>query len=119
MAYDEHLADKVRAALATRRDVSEKRMFGGLTFLVGGHTCCGVVGDELMARVGPLAYVATLARRNAREMDFTGRPIRGYVYVAREGLRTDRSVRSWVERGVVFAQSLPPKPTTPRRKRGV
>ena len=109
MAYDEELAERVREALATRRGVSEKRMFGGLTFLVGGHMCCGIVGDELMVCVGPQAYVAALARRHARQMDFTGRPLGGYVYVAREGLRTHHAVRAWVERGVTFAQSLPPK----------
>lgn len=101
--------------LATRHGVSQKRMFGGLTFLVGGHMSCGIVGDELMVRVGPLAYDAALARRHTREMDFTGRPLKGYVYVAREGLRTPRAVRAWVERGVTFAQSLPPKSRRARR----
>ena len=109
MAYNERLADSVRAVLITEPGVSEKRMFGGLTFLVDRHTCCGIVGDELMVRVGPRHYAAALARRHAREMDFTGRPLKGYVYVAREGLRTRQAVRSWVERGVTFARSLPPK----------
>ena len=66
-----------------------------------------------MVRVGPLAHVAALARRHAREMDFTGRPLRGYVFVARKGLRTHQAVRSWVERGMTFAQSLPPKSPPP------
>lgn len=118
MAYDERLADKVRTVLATRQSVSEKRMFGGLSFLIRGHTCCGIVGNELMVRVGPVAYAAALARRHAREMDFTGRPLRGYVYVAPEGLRTLRAVRSWVERGVTFALSCPPKSPTPRQRVG-
>ena len=118
MAYDEQLADRVRAVLATWRGVSEKRMFGGLTFLIDGHTCCGIVGDELMVCVGPLAYVTALAKRRAREMDFTGRPLRGYVCVAREGLRTDQAVRSWVEWGVTFTQSLPPKSPKRRQPRG-
>ena len=109
MAYNERLADAVRAALATQRGVSEKRMFGGLTFLVDEHTCCGIVGDELMARVGPRHYTAALTKRHAREMDFTGRPLKGYVYVAQEGLQTRQAIRAWVERGATFASSLPPK----------
>ena len=108
MTYDEELAERVRGVLATRHGVSEKRMFGGLTFLVGGHMCCGIVGDELMVRVGPLAYDAALARRHTREMDFTGRPLNGYVYVAWEGLRTPRAVRTWVERGVTFTRHFRP-----------
>ena len=118
MAYDEELVERVRGVLATRHGVSEKRMLGGLTFLVGGHTCCGIVGDELMVRVGPLAYVAALARRHAREMDFTGRPLRGYVYVAREGLRTPHAVRAWVKRGgdvrTITSAEIAASPSTPR-----
>ena len=109
MAYDERLAGRVRKTLDGQRGVTERRMFGGLAFMLRGHTCCGLVGDELMVRVGPDAYEAALARRHAREMDFTGRPLRGYVYVGREGLRTERSVAAWVKQGVTFAASLPPK----------
>ena len=109
MAYDEKLAERVRKSLEGRRGVTERRMFGGLAFMLRGHTCCGLVGDELMVRVGPDAYEAALARPHAREMDFTGRPLRGYVYVGREGLGTQRSVTAWVERGVTFAASRPPK----------
>lgn len=115
MAFNEQLADRVRGVLDTRRGVSEKRMFGGLSFLLRGHTCCGIVGDELMVRVGPDNYARALARRHAREMDFTGRPLTGYVYIAREGLRTRQAIRSWVELGVTFARSLPPKPSMGHR----
>ena len=109
MAIDERLADRVRRALAGRRHLSEKRMFGGLSFLIRGNTCCGIVGHELMVRVGPDRYEAALARKHAREMDFTGRPLRGYVYVGRPGLRSSASLRTWVDQGVDFARSLPPK----------
>jgi TfoX/Sxy family transcriptional regulator of competence genes len=109
MAYNEALAANVRKALAHRRSVSEKPMFGGLSFLVRGNMCCGVVGNELMVRVGPAKYEAALSTCHAREMDFTGRSLRGYVYVARDGLRSARTVRAWVDKGVVFARSLPPK----------
>ncbi len=84
-------------------------MFGGLCFLVHGNMACGIVKDELMVRVGPNAYDNALAQPSARPMDFTGRPMRGMVYVGRPGLRTDPQVRRWAERGARFARSLPPK----------
>lgn len=109
MAYDERLADRVRAALKGTRGVTEKRMFGGLSFMLAGNMCCGVVDDELMVRVGPDAYDEALARPHAREMDFTGRPLKGYVYVAAAGLQQGRSLQAWVDRGVRFARTLPRK----------
>ena len=109
MAYDEALAATVRQALANRRHVTEKRMFGGLSFLVRGNMCCGIVGDELMVRVGPKRYESALSRRHVREMDFTGRPLTGYVYVGRGGLRSPKTVREWVDQGVTFARTLPAK----------
>jgi TfoX/Sxy family transcriptional regulator of competence genes len=109
MAYDEGLAHRLRELLEDREGIAEKKMFGGLAFLLHGHMCCGVVGDELMVRVGPEAYADTLARPHAREMDFTGKPLRGMVYVATEGFDADGDLRAWVERGVAFASSLPPK----------
>lgn len=121
MAYDDGLAERIREVLREVRGVRERKMFGGLTFTVGGHMCCGVVGDELMVRVGPEAYEGALARPHAREMDFTGRPLAGLVYVARAGIRDRRSLAAWVERGVAFAGSLParaPAKKTPRKAGG-
>jgi len=109
MAYDEKLAERVRGALHGQRGISEKKMFGGLSFLLRGHMCCGVMGDELMVRVGPQGYEEALARPHARKMDFTGRPLKGFVYVSRQGLRSAPALASWVERGVAFARSLPAK----------
>ncbi len=109
MAYDEGLAQRVREALTERRDLTEKKMFGGLCFLLGGNMCCGIVGDELMLRVGPEAYEEVLGRDHAREMDFTGRALRGMVYVGVDGIRTDDALESWLEPAVAFAGSLPPK----------
>lgn len=106
MAYDERVARRVRGALAKRPDVVEKKMFGGLAFLLHGHMCCGVVGDELMVRVGPTAYDAALSRPHAREMDFTGKPLRGFVYVAPAGFASTGALRAWVARAVDFASSL-------------
>lgn len=109
MAFDEGLAQRVRECLAQRTDVAEKKMFGGLCFLVGGNMAAGIVGEELMLRVGPQAYAECLARPHAREMDFTGRALRGMVYVAAEGLADDAELEAWVARGVDYAASLPPK----------
>jgi len=109
VAYDEGVAQRVREALAEVPGVEEKRMFGGLAFMVGGHMACGVVGSELMVRVGPGAYDQALSRAHARPMDFTGRPLRGMVYVGARGLEADRDLTAWVELGVSFAASLPPK----------
>ena len=109
MAYGEGLADRVRGALLPRPDIEEKKMFGGLAFMVGGHMCCGVIGDDLMVRVGRDAYEDALAAKGARPMDFTGRPLRGMVYVGSEGHRTDDALASWVRRGTDFVASLPPR----------
>lgn len=107
MAYDEGLAQRVRENAG--EELAEKKMFGGLCFLRGGHMACGIVGDELMVRVGPDAYEECLALPHAREMDFTGRAMKGMVYVAPEGLSADDDLAGWVRRGVDYAGSLPAK----------
>jgi TfoX/Sxy family transcriptional regulator of competence genes len=109
MAIDEKLAAIARAALASRSDVEEKRMFGGLAFMVRGHMACGVVGDQLIVRVGPESYERALRLSHAQEMRFTGKPMRGFVMVDAEGVATAKAVGSWVTRGVEFALSLPAK----------
>ncbi len=109
MAYDERLAERVRSVLGDRVGVEERKMFGGLSFMMHGNMCCGVVDSRLMVRVGPKAYEASLARPHARPMDFTGRPMRGMVFVEAAGIRTKRTLSPWVERGVAFAASLPAK----------
>jgi TfoX/Sxy family transcriptional regulator of competence genes len=84
-------------------------MFGGLSFLLRGNMCCGIAKGELMVRVGPDAYEKALARKHARPMDFTGKPLEGYVYVAPPGTRSRRDLQGWIEQGVAFARTLPPK----------
>ncbi len=111
MAYDETVAERLRQAFKSYSGVTERRMFGGLTFLLNGHMCCGVVQDELMVRVGPDAYQEALEQPGAREMDFTGRPLKGLVYVASEGFESEQSLRDWVDRGTRYALSLPAKHT--------
>ena len=117
MAYDDRVAQRVRDALAKHPDVSEKKMFGGLAFLLHGHMCCGVVGDELMVRVGPAAYEAALARPHAREMDFTGKPLRGFVYVAPAGFATKDDLSAWVARAAECVASLPAKQRRARKRK--
>lgn len=109
MAYSEAVAGRVRKALGAQRGLSEKKMFGGIAFLVRGNMCCGVIGDELMVRVGPEAYAAALARPHVREMDFTGKPLKGYVYVEPAGFRSAPSLAAWMKQATGFAGSLPAK----------
>src|SRR5437773_4332127 len=103
MAYDEVLAERIRTALRGRDDVVEKKMFGGLTFMVAGRMACGVVHDDLMVRVGSGRHEESIAQPHARPMDFTGKPMQGMVYVAPAGVATDDDLRSWVDRGVSAA----------------
>jgi len=109
MAFDEALAERVRTVLGDAPDVSERRMFGGIAFMVAGNMACGVIGDDLMVRVGRDAWAECLGLPHAREMDFTGRTMRGMVTVDGAGLDEDEVLAGWVERGSAFAGSLPPK----------
>ena len=109
MAFDEGLAQRLREILAARDDVVEKRMFGGLAFMVSGNMCCGVLGEDLMARVGPGRYTSVLQLPHARPMDFTGKPLKGFVYVGHEGIASDDDLAVWVGRCLEFTDSLPPK----------
>ncbi len=108
MAYDEDLAERARHALTERTDFEERKMFGGLAFMVNTHMACGVMGEDLMVRVGKENHDAALAR-GAREMDFTGRPMRSMVIVPGEQLQARQVLEDWVETAVSFARSEPPK----------
>jgi hypothetical protein len=109
MAYDEGLAERIRELLDGRPDVVEKRMFGGLAFMVAGHMCCGVVGEVLMARVGPGEHARALRQPHVRPMDFTGRPMKGFVFVDADGVASDADLRRWVSACRPFVESLPAK----------
>jgi TfoX/Sxy family transcriptional regulator of competence genes len=109
MAHDEGLAERLRETYETCPDVVEKKMFGGLAFMVNGHMSCGIVNDTLMVRVGPQQYEQALARPHARKMDFTGKPLKGFVYVAPEGFESDAALAAWVRMSLEFVSSLPPK----------
>ena len=118
MAYDEKLADRVRVALARRAHHEERKMFGGLCFMVDGHMCCGIVDDRLMARVGAQAYDAALARPHTRPMDFTGRPLKGMVYVEPKGVRTAKGLERWIGECLAFVRAQPPKKAGARAQAG-
>jgi hypothetical protein len=109
MAYHEGLAERIREMTADRPSMSERKMFGGLCFLLDGNMCFGIVGSELMVRVGPDAYADALALDHAREMDFTGRSMKGFVYVGAAGISEDEDLDAWLDRGLAHAASLPPK----------
>ena len=109
MAYSTELGERIRAILVEQAGVSERKMFGGLCFLINNNMACGVVKDELMVRVDKEMYDEMLMQPHAREMDFTGRPLRGMVYVNTTGIATDEGLATWVQRGVDYAASLPPK----------
>lgn len=103
MAYNETLATRIRTALQARDDVEERKMFGGITFMVAGRMACGVVHDDLMVKVGAEAHDDALAEPHTRPMDFTGRPMRGMVYVEPAGTASDADLERWVDRAVALA----------------
>lgn len=109
MAYDEGLAERLHDILSEQTGVTEKKMFGGLAFLWQGHMFCGIAGEDLMVRVGAEHYQQAISEPHTRLMDFTGRPMKGYVYVQPEGLEADADLKHWARRGLEFVHSLPPK----------
>jgi hypothetical protein len=109
MAYDEGLAERIRLVVDERPGVTEKKMFGGLAFMLKDYMFCGVIDDKLMARVGLDNYVKSLAKAHVSEMDFTGRSMKGYVYVEPAGLESDADLQYWVDLCAQFVLTLPPK----------
>jgi hypothetical protein len=109
MPFEELLASRIRQHVDGDTLMSERKMFGGLCFMTGGNMCFGVVGDDLMVRVGPDHWGESLEMPFVREMDFTGRSMKGMVYVSSEGLGEDRTLHHWLEAGLDYASSLPPK----------
>ena len=108
MAYSEPLAERLRAIVEGQKGVTERKMFGGLAFMIQGNMCCGIVKDSLMLRMGDAAEAA-LTEPHTRPMDFTGKPMRGMLYIDPEGIITDEDLGGWVSRAVNFAKALPAK----------
>jgi len=109
MAYDERLAERIRHGVSAIEGVIERKMFGGIAFMLNGNMFCGITRDDLMARVGPDGFEQALASPGARPMDFTGRPMRGMVFVSPDGYQADEQLRDWVDQTLAYARSLPAK----------
>ena len=109
MAYAEVVAGRIRKAFAKKKGITDKKMFGGLCFMMNGHMLCGVEKNNLVVRVGPDQYDRALKQKHARPMDFTGRPLKGFVYVAPQGYKTLLSLKKWLDLATDFVDSLPSK----------
>jgi hypothetical protein len=109
VAYDEGLAERIRTWVGDDPDVREQKMFGGLVFLRGGNMAVGIVGHELLVRVGRDDWADTLARSHTREFDMTGRVMRSMVCVGVAGIAEDEDLGTWLQQGFSYADSLPPK----------
>jgi TfoX/Sxy family transcriptional regulator of competence genes len=109
VAYNEQLANRIRAIVGNGPELSERKMFGGLAFMHNGNMFCGITRDDLMVRLGPERFEEALASPHARPMDFTGRPMKGMAFVGPEGYAKDEQLLSWVERTLEYARSLPAK----------
>ena len=109
MAYDRNLARRIRDLLKGTAGLEEKKMFGGVGYLIRGNMACGVYKEALIVRVGPEEYQEALGSRHARPFDLTGRPMKGWVMVGAEGCRTDNDLRGWIGRGLEYTNTLPPK----------
>jgi TfoX/Sxy family transcriptional regulator of competence genes len=108
VAYDARLAERVRDALPLGL-TTERKMFGGIAWMVQGNMCCGILGDDLIVRLGPERGETALAEPHVRPFDFTGTPMRSTVFVAAEGVADNEALLRWVDEGLDFALSLPPK----------
>ncbi len=102
MAYSEKLADRVRTELAHHKAVEEKKMMGGLTFMVNGKMCLGVLKDDLMVRLGPAVYDTALKKKGCREMNFTGKPMKGFVFVNPKGISNKKDFGYWIDLALDF-----------------
>jgi TfoX/Sxy family transcriptional regulator of competence genes len=109
MAFDAGLADRIRLVLPKNRAITERKMFGGLAFLMNGHMFCGIVKNDLMVRPGEELAAAALRQPHTRPMDFSGKPMKSMIYVDARGLDSDESLQSWVGMALEFARTLPPK----------
>ncbi len=109
MAYNEELAERMRVQLKSRRGVTEKKMFGGVGFLVNGNIACGIIKDDLIVRLSDDDFEKALKQKLVRIFDYSGRPMKGWVYVSAEGYKSDKALVGWMEKGMMFAKSLPKK----------
>jgi len=109
MAFDDKLAERIRKQLGKRRGLTEKKMFGGLAFLLNGNMCCGVHGQEMIVRLDPEQTDQALSQRHTRIFDLSGRPMKGWILVQPEGLTTQAALAKWIQVGLKYSSSLPAK----------
>jgi hypothetical protein len=109
MAYSEALAGRIHDVLARRKGFVDKKMFGGVAFLLNGNACVGVWKDSLIVRIDPSEYEEALTEPHVKEFDITGRPMKGWVLVGAEGIENDGQLKDWIERAVDFVRTLPAK----------
>lgn len=109
MPYDNNLADRIRTELIGLPGFSEKKMFGGVGFMLHGNMACGVNGNDMIVRVGPDRHEAALAKPHTRVFDMTGKPMSGWIIVESGGVEGDSDLQTWIDQGVAFARTLPPK----------
>ena len=109
MAFDRGLEERLYEHFRNRHDLAVKKMFGGLCFSLSDHMCCVIIGDKLMARVGPENYSDCLTKPYTSEMDFTGKPVKGLIYILPDGFESDSGLAHWVNICISFVDSLPPK----------
>jgi hypothetical protein len=107
VAYDESLADRIRDLISARADVSERKMFGGIGFMIAGNMAVGVIGEDLIVRLDPSDAEQALGEPGVREFDFTGRPMKGWLFVGPEATARDEDFAGWIDAGADFAASLP------------
>lgn len=112
MSFDATLASRIRKALDSRNDLIEKHMFGGVCFMIRGRMCCGIIDSSLMVRLDPAEADRFADHPHVRPMDFTGKPMRGYLFVDAEGIHSPKALESWVDRSVEFIETMPVKKPT-------
>jgi TfoX/Sxy family transcriptional regulator of competence genes len=119
MAYDEQLAKRISAVLKPQKGIIEKKMFGGIAFMLKDKMFCGIIKNDLMVRVLEDKFDALLKKPNAREMDFAGRPMRGFLYISPDGIKTDKQLKNWIDMGLEYVSKSPPKKKKPKKNKPV
>jgi hypothetical protein len=109
MTFSERTVYQIRRVMKNTPGLSERHMYRGVTFMVKGNMCCGYLDEQLVVRLGPDEYEVALRQPHVHPMDFTGRPLPGFVFVDRKGFSSDRTLKQWIDRGMSFVSTLPPK----------
>jgi TfoX/Sxy family transcriptional regulator of competence genes len=109
MAFDSNLAERIRKQLAQQKGLTEKKMFGGIGFLLNGNMCCGVLGAEVIIRLDPEQTDKALTNKHTRIFDFSGRPMKGWIFVGTQAVETESDLKHWLQIGLKYVKSLPTK----------